>query len=154
MPSPTPAASTGCADAGSINVVRIRTQRRCDDRTVRGVVPLVVVAACGGGNRLTECPGERPAIADCYVGEFFADCGGTGNEPVLGCNDQGSCLWFTGGCAPDGFVGSDCSGDNLCCHDRWPFHEASHEGALGGKLNRVWDDRVGSDDGVHHCGHT
>jgi hypothetical protein len=88
-----------------------------------GWLPWLALAACGGGDRLGACPGERPAIADCYVGEFFADCGGTGDEPVLGCDDQGRCLWFTGGCAPDGYDGSSCGSDNVCCHEDWPFDD-------------------------------
>ena len=104
---------------------------------------LIGAAACGGGDdRLGECPGERPAIADCYVGEFFADCGGTGEAPVLGCNEQGSCLWFTGGCAPEGYVGSSCGSDNVCCHDMWPF-DGERESGLGFQLIRFgtsgWD---------------
>lgn len=102
---------------------------------------LIALAACGGGGTraLDECPGERPTIADCYVGEFFADCGGTGDEPVLGCNDQGRCWWFTGGCAPEGFEGSSCGSDNVCCHDDWPFPNHEHvELALPLSLFGTW----------------
>lgn len=111
---------------------------------MRTSLALLALAGCGGGSTraLDECPGDRPTIADCYVGEFFADCGGTGAEPVLGCDGQGSCLWFTGGCAPEGFAGSTCASDNVCCHDEWPF-DGEHDENLGAKLERFsglpWD---------------
>ena len=119
--------------------------RQCDDSVVRvaGSIAWLAFAACGNSTRaLDECPGDRPTIADCYVGEFFADCGGTGDEPVLGCNDQAGCLWFTGGCAPEGYVGSTCSSDDVCCHDDWPF-AGEHELHLENELERFaglpWD---------------
>src|SRR5687767_14251605 len=45
-----------------------------------------------------DCPGGvRPPIADCFRGDAFAECGGTG-EYRLGCEPHGGCLWFVGGC--------------------------------------------------------
>jgi hypothetical protein len=91
---------------------------------------LVGLAACRGGTEaLTNCPGEQqPSIADCYVGEFFADCGGSG-PPRLACNDQ-QCLWFAADCGPAGFEASDCPADDICCHDGWPFPAAGYSTAL------------------------
>jgi hypothetical protein len=43
-----------------------------------------MLAACGGSEPLTHRPEGQPAITDCYVGDFFAGCGGEG-PPRLAC---------------------------------------------------------------------
>src|SRR5262245_49981161 len=79
-----------------------------------GVLSLASLVACGGG--------ERPGLEECFVGEFFADCGGTESEPVLACDHDGyDCRWFAGGRIAEGYVASDCPSDGVCCHDSWPF---------------------------------
>src|SRR5688572_9240163 len=58
------------------------------------------------------CPGNvRPSIDDCFVGAHFAECGGTGAEPMLGCDVAASpdvCRWFSGGCVAAEYEASPC----------------------------------------------
>src|SRR5262245_54408039 len=86
------------------------------------VVGALVVAACGGSESPPDdgCPGPQPALADCFAGNFFADCGGDG-EPRLACSDTEGCMWFSGGCVAAGFEASSCPADDICCHDDWPY---------------------------------
>jgi hypothetical protein len=86
---------------------------------------LVLVAACGAS---TTAPVS--SLASCFVGDFFADCGGSG-APVLACRDDVSdCRWFTGGVIASGYDASTCSSTNICCVDRWPFSDGAHESPL------------------------
>ena len=81
-----------------------------------------------GGAQPTGCPGDQPALEECFVGDFFAECGGTG-EDRLACSDTDDCRWFTGGCIAQGYEASDCPAASICCHEhgsgtyvqRWPF---------------------------------
>jgi hypothetical protein len=69
-----------------------------------------------------HCPGEPPLLADCFSGNYFAECGGTGG-PLFACavGEYDGCRWFTDGCVSEGHVVSTCPADDLCCHDDFPF---------------------------------
>lgn len=61
----------------------------------------------------------------CSTGLFFGTCDGGETGPVLACNEvTGRCRWYVGGC-PIGHRASDCSPNDICCHDSgegpWPF---------------------------------
>lgn len=77
------------------------------------------IACSGDGNSYDADAGEI-SILECFVGDFFADCGGT-SEPTFGCLDDGTCTWFVGGVTAAGFRQSPCSAAELCCRDSWPF---------------------------------
>src|SRR5262245_7773616 len=71
-----------------------------------------------------SCPAERPSLDDCFVGDAFADCGGTGDAPILACrmlSDWRECRWFAGGCVATGYEPSPCPPDDVCCRDNFPF---------------------------------
>jgi hypothetical protein len=101
---------------------------------VRGVFAILVVAACEGteADRVLdpqpfECPTPaRRALDDCFVGYFFADCGGEG-PPRLACRERGGCYWFSGSCLALGFVASECPAEDVCCYSDpdgnypWPY---------------------------------
>lgn len=77
----------------------------------------------------TGTPEERPPLEDCFVGAFFAECGGEG-PPRLACLDdisvhlgvpEHSCLWFSGGQLAAGYTASRCPAEDICCEGDWPF---------------------------------
>jgi hypothetical protein len=85
----------------------------------------LTIAACGTGDDPAALVCSYPA-EDCSTGLFFGVCPGTA-EPVFACNETGGhCRWFTGGC-PIGHRASDCTSDDICCHDSpsgpWPFDD-------------------------------
>jgi hypothetical protein len=83
--------------------------------TLLGPVALLLVG-CGG----TEA---APSIETCFSGDFFAECGGTG-ESRFACRPDGECKWFVGGTIAEDFsLVSECPATDLCCEDRWPFAE-------------------------------
>lgn len=112
-----------------------RCSDRCSDRgSELGLVPLSLVlsllflllfllfpaSGCGGGaTSSAACNGARPALGDCFVGEFFAECGGTGT-PTFACTGS-DCRWFVDGCVAAGYDASSCAADNVCCLDNAPF---------------------------------
>ncbi|HKU38636.1 MAG TPA: hypothetical protein VJR89_10830, partial [Polyangiales bacterium] len=79
-----------------------------------------------------KCVGPRPAVDDCRLGFFFADCGGDG-PPVLACRLNNDCRWFVHGCVAEDYETSSCSPERACCipNDKrgpagsWPFAETS-----------------------------
>ena len=88
---------------------------------------VVAAAACGGESAGPDAASgceTAPALGECYVGDVFADCGGTG-EAVLACPEEGDCLWFDGGCVASGFTVSPCPAGDICCVDGWPFPDPS-----------------------------
>ena len=101
-------------------------------------VGLVLLAACGDGpaapdaveiEKFDDGCDHPTALDECFVGDFFAECGG-GGAPRLGCTDS-DCLWFTGGCVATGFLPSDCPADHVCCADRWPYPVGEFESPIG-----------------------
>ncbi len=105
-----------------------------------GVVLVLICGACGSSSS-PDSPdaGPMPELTSCFVGEFFADCGGDG-APVLACIDAGAgngidggdCRWFTGGVVAAGYDPSPCPSDNLCCKTgsrglgNWPYDNGAH----------------------------
>lgn len=119
-----------------------------------------VTSACTGGSATDGSAADSSVPADrsedegdcstaagdldaCFVGDFFADCGGTGGNPRLGCLDDGGCRWFAHGCVPDEYVTSSCTFTDICCVDNWPFALPFDPPGLYGRfvgLGRVpWD---------------
>ncbi len=107
----------------------MRARRHGDGRWVVGVSLLLgLLCACEGGQDSRDAAGvdafddgcaAPTALGECFVGDFFAECGGAA-APRLACQDE-RCLWFTGGCVANGFVPSDCPADDVCCHAGWPY---------------------------------
>lgn len=69
------------------------------------------------------------SIDDCFVGAFFAECGGEA-PPRLGCREEEGCYWFAGGNVATGFVASDCSAEDICCHEGSPYVDDRFGAAL------------------------
>lgn len=96
----------------------------------------VTTAACSGAalppdaapDATPACPAPTPDLSSCFVGYFFADCGGTAAAPVLACAESDGCRWFAGACAPADHQVSPCPADDICCLDNWPFPD--HEEVL------------------------
>lgn len=85
---------------------------------------LLLVGGCASEST-GACPGGAPALEDCALGVYHADCGGD-LAPVFACGETtGACRWFTGGCVAAGHVVSDCPIEDRCCHESedgpWPF---------------------------------
>ncbi|HUH02220.1 MAG TPA: PIN domain-containing protein [Kofleriaceae bacterium] len=91
---------------------------RVYDHPVLITRPLLLVACLLGCGR--EVP--APVLAECFSGDYFAECGGDG-QSRFGCRADGECKWFVGGVVAEEFVASSCPEDDLCCHDRWPYAE-------------------------------
>jgi hypothetical protein len=79
----------------------------------------------------SSCDGPPPRLDACFIGGFFADCGGAGS-PALACHENGDCRWFTGGCVAAEYETAPCPANNVCCEDNWPF-----VGATNGELS-LW----------------
>ncbi len=106
------------------------------------VLGCLLLAGCGAPPATgADCTGAARSLADCFIGDYYAECGGSG-PPRFGCMpDASQCMWFTGGCAPDGFVLSSCDASDVCClpgatepggsTTRWPF-------ALDAVTGRGW----------------
>jgi hypothetical protein len=80
---------------------------------------------------VNHCPGAPPDIESCFVGDFFADCGGDG-DATLACHDS-DCLWFSTGCVASGYEASDCDPNDICCHAdpnvegwTWPYSNSEY----------------------------
>jgi hypothetical protein len=100
------------ADAGS------------DSSVTRRDTGLIADSGSADATSIETACAARPE--DCeQLGLFFGACDGP-RDPVMACNDQGRCFWYTGGC-PVGMQASDCPPDDICCHEtpdgRWPFAE-------------------------------
>jgi hypothetical protein len=83
---------------------------------------------CSAELPASGCAGPAPAISDCFGGDFFADCNGTGSQPAFACTETtssevGDCRWFANGCVAAGYTISSCPSDDLCCCSNWPFQE-------------------------------
>lgn len=101
---------------------------------LRPAYPIVLVAllgssalamGCAASHWDEACGGPQPALAECGLGVYSADCGGDG-EPVFACEpESATCRWFRGACVAEGFVVSDCPASDRCCHatpeGTWPF---------------------------------
>lgn len=93
------------------------------------------------------CEGPRPAsLDDCaFVGDGFAECGGSG-DPRLACAGYGDCKWFLGGCVPASHEPSPCLVGDACCVDGFPLPLAGDEcdwlfigEEIRARAGAVWD---------------
>jgi hypothetical protein len=80
------------------------------------------------------CVSPPASLDDCFVGDFFAECGARGSS-TLACSPSArsgrvGCYWFDGPCVPAGFEASECSGSDLCCLGGWPFDGNAYYAAL------------------------
>jgi hypothetical protein len=96
---------------------------------------LFLVSGCAS-ERALGCPGGAPALEDCALGVYHADCGGDG-EPAFACDEvTGACRWFTGGCVASGHRVSDCPIEDRCCHTSadgpWAFEDGWMPAAFSG----------------------
>jgi hypothetical protein len=93
---------------------------------VRVGLSIALAAASCGDDRveIDRCPGTEPELSSCFVGDFFAECGGDG-PPRLACAED-ECRWFAGGCVATGYEASDCDATDVCCHSAWPFANPDH----------------------------
>ncbi|MCA9579606.1 MAG: hypothetical protein R3B40_04400 [Polyangiales bacterium] len=81
------------------------------------IVAFVAAAVQGCASTHEVAPPAGIALDDCYVGAFFADCGGEGT-PRFACPEtSGSCRWFTGGTVAEGYVAWSCADGQICCDD-------------------------------------
>lgn len=87
-------------------------------------LPVFLVALVGATAASCGSANSSPDPSACEFGAFYADCGCTGS-PVFACAAGDDCRWFVGGCAPEGYVPSTCSSEELCCHSDWPYSRMS-----------------------------
>lgn len=90
-------------------------------RWLRLLATLGLLAELAGCTSAHEAPAAPVggALDGCYVGAYFADCGGEGT-PRFGCQvgpAPSACRWFTGGVVAEGYVPWSCADGQICCDD-------------------------------------
>jgi hypothetical protein len=68
-----------------------------------------------------SCPGAVPALNTCFVGSFFADCSGSGQQTLACSEADHACRWFSSRCVPLDYQISTCDGAHICCDNDWPY---------------------------------